>query len=144
MHRRAGLWQGGIPGQITGQDIGFQVDTNLKATIFTNQSAYGLMRKGGGGGRIINFGSGEAVMGSPVSAVYAATKGAVAGMDSFDRQGVFGDQFPKPLHQILVGGVEAVRRKQVVQFFGAQTVVAVIPRLLDEIAHEPRNAEWGT
>jgi NAD(P)-dependent dehydrogenase (short-subunit alcohol dehydrogenase family) len=29
------------------------------------------------GGRIINFGSGEAVMGSPLSALYAATKGAV-------------------------------------------------------------------
>ena len=31
-----------------------------------------------GGGRIINFGSGEAVIGSPISAVYAATKGAVS------------------------------------------------------------------
>jgi 3-oxoacyl-[acyl-carrier protein] reductase len=36
-----------------------------------------VMRKDGGG-RIINFGSGEAVMGSPISAVYAATKGAVS------------------------------------------------------------------
>ena len=73
----AGLWQAGIPGQITGEDIDFLVDTNLKATIFTNQSAYAVMRKDGGG-RIINFGSGEAVMGSPISAVYAATKGAVS------------------------------------------------------------------
>ncbi len=73
----AGLWQPGIPGQITGEDIDFLVDTNLKATIFTNQAAYAVMRKGGGG-RIINFGSGEAVMGSPISAVYAATKGAVS------------------------------------------------------------------
>jgi 3-oxoacyl-[acyl-carrier protein] reductase len=73
----AGLWQPGIPGQITGEDIDFLVDTNLKATIFTNQAAYAVMRKDGGG-RIINFGSGEAVMGSPISAVYAATKGAVA------------------------------------------------------------------
>jgi NAD(P)-dependent dehydrogenase (short-subunit alcohol dehydrogenase family) len=73
----AGLWQPGIPGQITGQDIDFLVDTNLKATIFTNQAAYAVMRKDGGG-RIINFGSGEAVMGSPISALYAATKGAVA------------------------------------------------------------------
>lgn len=72
----AGLWQPGIPGQITGEDIDFLVDTNLKATIFTNQAAYAVMRKTGG--RIINFGSGEAVMGSPISAVYAATKGAVA------------------------------------------------------------------
>jgi 3-oxoacyl-[acyl-carrier protein] reductase len=73
----AGLWQPGIPGQITSEDIDFLVDTNLKATIFTNQAAYAVMRKNGGG-RIINFGSGEAVMGSPISAVYAATKGAVA------------------------------------------------------------------
>jgi 3-oxoacyl-[acyl-carrier protein] reductase len=72
----AGLWQPGIPGQITGDDIDYLVDTNLKATIFTNQAAYAVMRKGGG--RIINFGSGEAVMGSPISALYAATKGAVA------------------------------------------------------------------
>ena len=72
----AGMWQPGIPGQITAQDVDFLVDTNLKATIFTNQAAYGVMRKRGG--RIINFGSGEAVMGSPISAVYAATKGAVA------------------------------------------------------------------
>jgi NAD(P)-dependent dehydrogenase (short-subunit alcohol dehydrogenase family) len=73
----AGLWQPGIPGQITGDDIDFLVDTNIKATIFTNQAAYAVMRKDGGG-RIINFGSGEAVMGSPISALYAATKGAVA------------------------------------------------------------------
>jgi 3-oxoacyl-[acyl-carrier protein] reductase len=73
----AGLWQPGIPGQITGEDIDFLVDTNIKATIFTNQAAYGVLRKSGGG-RIINFGSGEAVMGSPISAVYAATKGAVS------------------------------------------------------------------
>ena len=71
----AGLWQPGIPGQITGDDINFLVDTNLKATIFTNQAAYRVMR--GSGGRIINFGSGEAVMGSPFSALYAATKGGV-------------------------------------------------------------------
>ena len=73
----AGLWQPGIPGQITGDDIDFLVDTNIKATIFTNQATYAVMRQSGGG-RIINFGSGEAVMGSPISAVYAATKGAVA------------------------------------------------------------------
>jgi 3-oxoacyl-[acyl-carrier protein] reductase len=46
----AGLWQPGIPGQITGEDIDFLVDTNLKATIFTNQAAYAVMRKDGGAG----------------------------------------------------------------------------------------------
>jgi 3-oxoacyl-[acyl-carrier protein] reductase len=73
----AGLWQAGIPGQLTDEDIDFLVDTNLKATIFTNQAAYAVMRKDGGG-RIINFGSAEAVMGSPISALYATTKGAVS------------------------------------------------------------------
>jgi 3-oxoacyl-[acyl-carrier protein] reductase len=68
----AGLWQPGIPGQITAEEIDFLVDTNIKATIFTNQAAYAVMRKDGGG-RMINFGSGEAMMGSPISAVYAAT-----------------------------------------------------------------------
>lgn len=71
----AGLWQPGVPGQISAADIDHLVDINLKATIFTNQAAYAAMRATGG--RIINFGSAEAVMGSPMSAVYAATKGAV-------------------------------------------------------------------
>ncbi|OBK11000.1 SDR family NAD(P)-dependent oxidoreductase [Mycobacterium asiaticum] len=71
----AGLWQPGIPGYIGADEISFLLDTNVKATILTNQAAYGVMK--GHGGRIINFGSSEAVMGSPISAVYAATKGAV-------------------------------------------------------------------
>ena len=71
----AGLWQQGIPGMITAEDIDFVVGTNLKTTIFTNQAAHAAMRKTGG--RIINFGSAEAVTGSPISAVYAAAKGAV-------------------------------------------------------------------
>jgi NAD(P)-dependent dehydrogenase (short-subunit alcohol dehydrogenase family) len=71
----AGLWQAGIPGYIGADDISFLLDTNVKATILTNQAAYAVMKAQGG--RIINFGSSEAVMGSPISAVYAATKGAV-------------------------------------------------------------------
>ncbi|MEE6178231.1 SDR family NAD(P)-dependent oxidoreductase [Mycobacterium sp. 050134] len=71
----AGLWQAGIPGYIGADEIAFLLDTNVRATILTNQAAYATMK--GGGGRIINFGSSEAVMGSPISAVYAATKGAV-------------------------------------------------------------------
>jgi 3-oxoacyl-[acyl-carrier protein] reductase len=71
----AGLWQPGIPGYVSGDEISFLLDINVKATILTNQAAYALMK--GTGGRIINFGSSEAVMGSPISAVYAATKGAV-------------------------------------------------------------------
>ena len=74
----AGLWQAGIPGYIGADDISFLLDTNIKATILTNQAAYAVMKdQEPKGGRIINFGSSEAVMGSPISAVYAATKGAV-------------------------------------------------------------------
>lgn len=74
----AGLWQAGIPGYIGVDEISFLLDTNVKATILTNQAAYAVMKdQEPKGGRIINFGSSEAVMGSPISAVYAATKGAV-------------------------------------------------------------------
>ncbi|OBG59342.1 SDR family NAD(P)-dependent oxidoreductase [Mycobacterium sp. E3339] len=74
----AGLWQAGIPGYIGPDEIAFLLDTNVKATILTNQAAHAVMKEQDPkGGRIINFGSSEAVMGSPISAVYAATKGAV-------------------------------------------------------------------
>ncbi|MGE2815015.1 SDR family NAD(P)-dependent oxidoreductase [Mycobacterium heidelbergense] len=74
----AGLWQAGVPGYIGDDEISFLLDTNVKATILTNQAVYAVMRdQDPKGGRIINFGSSEAVMGSPISAVYAATKGAV-------------------------------------------------------------------
>ncbi|GAY13940.1 SDR family NAD(P)-dependent oxidoreductase [Mycobacterium sp. shizuoka-1] len=72
----AGSWQQGVPGTITAADIDAALNTNVKTTILTNQAAYAAMRRTGG--RIINFGSAEAVMGSPISAVYAAAKGAVA------------------------------------------------------------------
>lgn len=74
----AGLWQAGIPGYVSTEEISFLLDTNVKATILTNQAVYAVMKdQDPKGGRIINFGSSEAVMGSPISAVYAATKGAV-------------------------------------------------------------------
>ena len=71
----AGLWQAGIPGHITSDQIDALLATNVRATILTNQAAHAVMRENGGA--IINFGSAEAVMGSPISAVYAASKGAV-------------------------------------------------------------------
>ena len=85
----AGLWQAGVPGYISPDDISFLLDTNVKATILTNQAAYTVMKdQDPKGGKIINFGSSEAIMGSPVSAVYAATKGAVqAGPDPPPRLG---------------------------------------------------------
>ena len=71
----AGLWQPGVPGSISGDEVDFLLATNVKSTVLTNQAAYRMMRQNGG--QIINFGSAEAVMGSPFAAVYAATKGAV-------------------------------------------------------------------
>jgi 3-oxoacyl-[acyl-carrier protein] reductase len=72
----AGLWHPGVPGQIVTDDIHRVMDTNFTSTVLTNQAAYALMRDTGG--KIINFGSSEAVMGSPMSAIYAAAKAAVS------------------------------------------------------------------
>ena len=41
----AGLWQAGIPGYIGADDISFLLDTNVKATILTNQAAYAVMKE---------------------------------------------------------------------------------------------------
>jgi NAD(P)-dependent dehydrogenase (short-subunit alcohol dehydrogenase family) len=71
----AGIWQAGIPGQVEADDLDFVLDTNLKSTVYTNQAAHAVMQ--GHGGRIINLGSAEGVMGSPISAGYAAAKAGV-------------------------------------------------------------------
>jgi NAD(P)-dependent dehydrogenase (short-subunit alcohol dehydrogenase family) len=72
----AGLWHPGVPGQIDVDDVRHVMDTNFLSTVLANQAAASAM--GSGGGRIINFGSSEGVMGSPMSAIYAASKSAVA------------------------------------------------------------------
>jgi len=72
----AGLWHPGVPGQLGPDDIRHVMDTNFTSTVLTNQAAAAAM--GPTGGRIINFGSSEGVMGSPMSAIYAASKSAVA------------------------------------------------------------------
>jgi NAD(P)-dependent dehydrogenase (short-subunit alcohol dehydrogenase family) len=71
----AGIWQAGIPGHIDAEDLDFVLDTNLKSTVYTNQAAHTVMQ--GHGGRIINLGSAEGVMGSPISASYAAAKAGI-------------------------------------------------------------------
>jgi NAD(P)-dependent dehydrogenase (short-subunit alcohol dehydrogenase family) len=71
----AGIWQAGIPGHIGAEDLEFVLDTNLKSTVYTNQAAHAVMQ--GHGGRIINLGSAEGVLGSPISATYAAAKAGV-------------------------------------------------------------------
>lgn len=73
----AGLWHPGVPGQIGVDDVRHVMDTNFTSTVLTNQAAASVMGQTGGG-RIINFGSSEGVMGSPMSAIYAASKSAVA------------------------------------------------------------------
>jgi 3-oxoacyl-[acyl-carrier protein] reductase len=72
----AGLWHPGVPGQIGVDDVHHVMATNFTSTVLTNQAAAAVMGKTGG--RIINFGSSEGVMGSPMSAIYAASKSAVA------------------------------------------------------------------
>lgn len=73
----AGTWGPGPAGEITEENLDFMLDTNVKATVFTNQAAYRVMRDAGQGGRIINLGSGEAVTGITWSSSYALAKGAV-------------------------------------------------------------------
>jgi len=73
----AGLWHPGVPGRIGVDDVRHVMDTNFTSTVLTNQAAAAVMGETGGG-RIINFGSSEGVMGSPMSAIYAASKSAVA------------------------------------------------------------------
>jgi 3-oxoacyl-[acyl-carrier protein] reductase len=73
----AGLWHPGVPGQIGVGDVRHVMDTNFTSTVLTNQAAAAVMGQTGGG-RIINFGSSEGVMGSAMSAIYAASKSAVA------------------------------------------------------------------
>jgi NAD(P)-dependent dehydrogenase (short-subunit alcohol dehydrogenase family) len=72
----AGAWLPGIPGQIEMSDLDTVMTTNFTSTVLTNQAAFELMRETGG--QIINFGSAEAVMGSPLAAGYSAAKAAVA------------------------------------------------------------------
>jgi len=73
----AGLWHPGVPGQIDVADMRHVMDTNFTSTVLTNQAAAAVMGETGGG-RIINFGSSEGVLGSPMSAIYASSKAAVA------------------------------------------------------------------
>jgi len=71
----AGFWRPATPETLSEEEFDFLVDTNFKATVWTNQAAFALMRDQGG--RIINLGSGEAVHGNPAAPHYAATKAAV-------------------------------------------------------------------
>jgi 3-oxoacyl-[acyl-carrier protein] reductase len=71
----AGLWAVAPPGHVAASDIDSMIAVNLKTAVFSNQAAYELMRSTGG--RIVNFGSVEAITGNPRSAAYAAAKAGV-------------------------------------------------------------------
>lgn len=71
----AGAWAPSDPATLTSDDLDLALDANLRTTILTNQAAFDHMR--GTGGRIINFGSGEAVRGNPRAPAYTAAKAAV-------------------------------------------------------------------
>jgi NAD(P)-dependent dehydrogenase (short-subunit alcohol dehydrogenase family) len=73
----------GIEGSVAAEDISdgewdavFDVNVNVKGTVYTNQSAFLLMRAQGGS--IINFTSGSALKPYPRGAHYSAAKAAVA------------------------------------------------------------------
>ncbi|WP_208430819.1 SDR family NAD(P)-dependent oxidoreductase [Aeromicrobium yanjiei] len=71
----AGRWAPGLAGDVTRAELDDMLDTNVKATVFANQAAFRAMS--GGGGRIINLGSGEAITGVAHAAAYSLSKGAV-------------------------------------------------------------------
>jgi len=71
----AGLWEAAAPGEISADDLRRLLAVNLDATVFTNQAAYRHMKNAGGA--IINLGSQDGVLGSPVAASYSMAKAAV-------------------------------------------------------------------
>jgi NAD(P)-dependent dehydrogenase (short-subunit alcohol dehydrogenase family) len=73
----AGTWAEGPVGEVSAQNLDAMLDANLRTTVFTNQAAFRAMRDIGAGGRVINLGSSEAVIGMVRSASYALAKGAV-------------------------------------------------------------------
>ncbi len=71
----AGTWRASTPETMTGEELDFLIAANLKSTVFTNQAAFREMKERGG--RIINFGSQEGVVGNPKAPQYATVRGAV-------------------------------------------------------------------
>lgn len=71
----AGMWRPSTPESLTEEDLDLILSANLKSTLFTNQAAFSAMKASGG--RIVNFGSYEAVAGSSYAPQYSISKGAV-------------------------------------------------------------------
>jgi NAD(P)-dependent dehydrogenase (short-subunit alcohol dehydrogenase family) len=72
----AGIERRAAAEDITDAEWDSVFDVNMKGTVYTNQSAFRLMRAGGGA--IINFTSGAALKPYPHGAHYSAAKAAVA------------------------------------------------------------------
>jgi NAD(P)-dependent dehydrogenase (short-subunit alcohol dehydrogenase family) len=64
---------------ITDDDYNLVYDVGPRATFFLMQAVYPIL-KAGGGGSIINFGSGSGTLGEPLFGAYASAKEAVRGM----------------------------------------------------------------
>ena len=66
----------GDPSTISSEDWDRMFSINVRGTMLTNQAAFHLLKKAGGGS-IINFGSISGLRPEPGSAAYSASKGAV-------------------------------------------------------------------
>ena len=72
----AAIHSHGNPSTISPEDWDRMFSINVRGTMLTNQSAFHLLKKAGGGS-IINFGSISGLRPEPSSAAYSASKGAV-------------------------------------------------------------------
>ena len=75
----AGVFRGGVLGEISEADWAFHLDIIARAPLFLTQAAVPHMVKAGGG-RVINITSIAAPMGLPATIAYAAAKGALESM----------------------------------------------------------------
>jgi 3-oxoacyl-[acyl-carrier protein] reductase len=71
----AAVWRKTMPDDVEERLIDQLFAANFKSTVFTNQSAFRLMK--GKGGAIVNFGSVEGIEGNVHGSIYSATKGAI-------------------------------------------------------------------
>ncbi|MFW6640888.1 SDR family NAD(P)-dependent oxidoreductase [Nocardiopsis algeriensis] len=73
----AAIQRPGDASEVTVEDWDLMMAINVRGTMITNQAAHRLMRQGGNGGSIINFGSISGLRPEPVAPAYSASKGAV-------------------------------------------------------------------
>ena len=71
----AAIETGAAPENETDEDWDQLFNINARGTFHTNQEVFPYLKEKGG--RILNFGSGSGIIGTPACAVYSATKGAI-------------------------------------------------------------------